>query len=69
MLTCAEYFPINRTLAGYHQAPEPDLLNRPLIERFATAWRCTICAKMCSSKKVAQAHLQEAHRVTKCKQF
>ena len=45
------------------------MLSKNLIERFATAWRCTICRKMCSSKKVAQAHLEEVHHVTKKQHF
>ena len=31
------------------------------IEKFSKAWRCTICKKIISTKKVAIEHLKEFH--------
>ena len=43
------------------------ILQKPnsLIERYASAWRCTVCQKICSSKKLAKLHLETRHHVTK----
>ena len=61
---------IYQTFAGYYQETGgPDILNKNLIERFSTAWRCVVCKKMCSSQKMAQAHLKEVHHVTKQRSF
>merc|ERR1712192_10474 len=55
---------------GYYQETGGhDILNKNLIERFSTAWRCTVCKKMCSSQKMAQAYLKEVHHVTKQRSF
>eukprot|EP00092_Neocalanus_flemingeri_P098772 GFUD01125961.1.p1 GENE.GFUD01125961.1~~GFUD01125961.1.p1 ORF type:complete len:146 (+),score=26.23 GFUD01125961.1:24-440(+) len=31
------------------------------IQKFSTAWRCSICQKISSTKKIAMAHLRVAH--------
>ena len=43
------------------------ILQKPnsLIERYASAWRCIVCQKICSSKKLAKSHLETRHHVTK----
>jgi len=41
------------------------LIDIPLIERFATVWKCGICKKICSTKKMTVAHLVEKHKITK----
>merc|ERR1719220_1989479 len=55
---------------GYYQETGgSDILSKKLIERFSTAWRCTVCKKMCSSQKMARQHLEDVHHVTKQQSF
>ena len=57
-------------IVGYYQETGgTDILSKKLIERFSTAWRCTVCKKMCSSQKMARQHLEDVHHVTKQQSF
>ena len=37
---------------------------KPLLERYSSVWKCGICQKIGSTKKITVAHLREVHNVT-----
>ena len=37
---------------------------KSLLERYSSVWKCGICQKIGSTKRVTVTHLREAHNVT-----
>ena len=38
---------------------------KPLLERYSSVWKCGLCQKIGSTKRITVAHLREAHNITK----
>ena len=56
-----------KTAKGTSRKPrilkKPPTIDYRFIERFASAWRCKICQKICSTKFLAMDHSEEEHPV------
>jgi len=47
------------------EEPVKKVKEKPLLERYSSVWKCGICDKIGSTKRIIVSHLREAHNVTK----